>query len=128
VEEQFPLCEEILITVCDQPLLTSDHIKKMINASQAEKTPIVASFYSGSPGVPVLFHQSMFKELLAMEDQHGAKKIIKDHIESVSLIDFPQGASIWILQTTGENSCNPSNVNNIFHLFTTIAHRINLKS
>jgi len=92
VEKHFPSCEEILITVCDQPLLTSDHLKKMLHSFRSEKKSIVASFYSGSPGVPVLFHQSMFKKLLTMEDQHGAKKIIKDNTNLVSQIDFPQGS------------------------------------
>ena len=92
VEEQFPSCEAILVTVCDQPLLTADHLKTLIHTFQSEKNLIVASFYFGSPGVPALFDRSMFKELMKMEDRHGAKKIIKDHIASVRLIDFPQGA------------------------------------
>jgi molybdenum cofactor cytidylyltransferase len=93
VKEQFPSCREILITVCDQPLLTSDHLRKMLQSFQFEKKQIVASFYSGSPGVPVIFHRSMLNELLTMDDQHGAKMIIKHHLESASLIDFPQGAT-----------------------------------
>jgi len=91
VEEQFQSCGAILVTVCDQPLLTAYHLKKIINTFQSSKSPIVASFYSGSPGVPVLFDHSMFEKLKTMDDQHGAKKIIKDNIKSASLIDFPQG-------------------------------------
>lgn len=91
VNNHFPLCGSVLITVCDQPLLTSDHLKKMTQVSQTEKNSIVASFYSGSPGVPALFDRSMFEKLLDVEDGHGAKKVIQDRGKSVSLIDFPQG-------------------------------------
>src|SRR5260221_3592796 len=31
VEEQFSTCETILVSVCDQPLLTSNHLKKLIH-------------------------------------------------------------------------------------------------
>ena len=62
VKDHFPLCTTFLFTVCDQPLLTSDHLKKMNQAFQTEKSPIVASFYSGSPGVPALFDRSMFED------------------------------------------------------------------
>src|SRR5437879_5973109 len=45
-----------VIMVCDQPLLTSAHLQRMIDVHQATKSPIVASLYSGRNGVPVLFH------------------------------------------------------------------------
>jgi molybdenum cofactor cytidylyltransferase len=92
VSEQFPSCETILVTVCDQPLLTSSHLKKLSETFQSANRSIVTSFYSGSPGVPVLFHRSMFQKLLNMDDQHGAKKLIKDHIDLTSRIDFPEGS------------------------------------
>jgi len=88
----FPCWEIILVAVCDQPLLTADHLKKMIKIHQSTKSAIVASLYSGSPGVPVLFHRSMYKTLLDMADQQGAKKVIQNQIEAASLVDFPPGA------------------------------------
>jgi molybdenum cofactor cytidylyltransferase len=90
VNDHFPLSHSILFTVCDQPLLDSDHLKKMIHTFQAKKS-IVASFYSGSPGVPALFDRSMFEKLLQVNDGQGAKKILQDNIEAVHVIDFPQG-------------------------------------
>src|SRR5258706_7354204 len=91
VEENFPICETLIISVCDQPLLTSDHLKRLINAHQAKGSPIVASFYSDSPGVTGMFDHSMFKKLLEVNDEHGAKKIIEDHSDSASFVEFPEG-------------------------------------
>jgi molybdenum cofactor cytidylyltransferase len=87
----FPQYESILLTVCDQPLLTSDHLMKMIQAFHTEDKSIVASFYSNSPGVPALFDRSMSEKLLNLDDGHGAKKVIQDNIKSAHLIDFPKG-------------------------------------
>jgi molybdenum cofactor cytidylyltransferase len=92
VEENFPNCETVILTVCDQPLLNADHLKKLIAIHPTNKTQIAASFYSGSPGVPALFHRSMFKKLLEINDEQGAKKIIKDNSELASFVDFPDGA------------------------------------
>jgi molybdenum cofactor cytidylyltransferase len=92
MEERYPACEAVLVTVCDQPLLTAVHVEKLISTYQSGKKPIVASCYSDSPGVPVLFGRLMFKKLYEMDDRHGAKKIIKDAIELTSLVDFPEGA------------------------------------
>ncbi|HLZ17106.1 MAG TPA: nucleotidyltransferase family protein [Cyclobacteriaceae bacterium] len=90
--EKFPASEFILVAVCDQPFLTSGHIKKLMGVFQSEKNcPIVASFYAGSPGVPALFHQSIFENLLGVDDEQGAKKLIKDHRQSVCYVDFPAG-------------------------------------
>ena len=54
-------------------------------------SPIVASFYSGRNGVPVLFHRSMFDKLLAIKDQQGAKNIIEQNPTLVKSVDFPEG-------------------------------------
>lgn len=92
VTANFPNCEVVIVMVCDQPLLTSNHLKKLIDTYRTKNNPIVSSFYSNSPGVPVLFNRSMFEKLLALEDQQGAKQIVKDNVNSVSFIDFPEGA------------------------------------
>jgi molybdenum cofactor cytidylyltransferase len=92
IEERFPACETILVTVCDQPLLSSKHLRILHDSYQSEKNSIVSSYYSDSPGVPVLFNRSMFKKLLEVDDQHGAKMIIKENIELALLIDFPEGS------------------------------------
>src|SRR5260221_7816340 len=84
--------EAVMILVCDQPLLSSVHLKKIVEEYLKTKSPIVASFYSEKYGVPALFNKSMFGELLAIEDQHGAKKAIGQNPALVKSIDFPEVA------------------------------------
>lgn len=87
-----PKLEAVLVMVCDQPLLTSEHLNQIIKKFKLAKSQIVASYYSGSAGVPALFDKSLFEKLLNAEDQAGAKKIILQHKEVVQTIDFAQGA------------------------------------
>lgn len=92
VMSHFPQAEAVLFLVCDQPLLNAEHLKKIVEEFKITKSPIVASFYSGKNGVPVLFHKSLFHRLLAIDDHHGAKKIIAQYPTLVKSIDFPNGA------------------------------------
>lgn len=87
-----PKLEAVLVMVCDQPLLTSEHLNQIIKKFKLAKSQIVASYYSGSAGVPALFDKSLFEKLLNAEDQAGAKKILIQHKEVVQTIDFAQGA------------------------------------
>ena len=87
-----PGLEAVMIVVCDQPLVTSQHLKMLIQKYRTAKKSIVASAYAGTLGVPALFGQSLFQKLLALEDGQGAKKILLDHAESVVSVDFPDGA------------------------------------
>ncbi len=87
-----PKLEAVLVMVCDQPLLTTEHLNAIIKKFELTKGHIVASYYSGSAGVPALFDKSLFEKLLNVEDQAGAKKILIQHKEIVQTIDFAQGA------------------------------------
>ena len=42
-------------------------------------------------GVPVLFGRTFFAELLMLQGQEGAKKILKNHPDDIVLIPFEQG-------------------------------------
>jgi molybdenum cofactor cytidylyltransferase len=87
----YPEMEGVIIMVCDQPLVTEQHLKKLAQEFQFGKNQIVASSYSGLAGVPALFAKSFFGKMLAMGDEHGAKKIINQQADLVGTIDFPEG-------------------------------------
>jgi molybdenum cofactor cytidylyltransferase len=84
-------CSAALIITCDQPLLTSSHLKKIVEAYREKRALIVASGYAGSVGIPVLFDQKLFDSILSIDDNAGAKKIINENISDTFVIDFPEG-------------------------------------
>ncbi len=90
LQSTLPL-QAIIIMVCDQPHLTSEHLKKLIDKFHETKNQIVASQYKNTLGVPALFDQSIFQELLKCGDEQGAKKIIRQHKNLLQTVDFPGG-------------------------------------
>jgi molybdenum cofactor cytidylyltransferase len=62
--------------VCDQPLLTSSHLRNLAAHYEKSKASVVSSGYGSTRGVPALFDQSMISHLLSLQDQEGAKQII----------------------------------------------------
>jgi molybdenum cofactor cytidylyltransferase len=81
----------IVILVCDQPYLTTDHLRKLIEKHQHGENFIVASRYKGISGVPVVFAKKYFTALLQLSDEQGAKIVIEKNPNDVALVDFEHG-------------------------------------
>jgi molybdenum cofactor cytidylyltransferase len=81
----------VIILVCDQPLISSSHINNLIEKYLNTKASLVASGYADTIGVPALFNRSLFQDLLNLEDEQGAKKIINKFKDSLLSLDFPGG-------------------------------------
>ena len=88
---QAPDIEAIVLLTCDQPFLKTDTIERLITTREKTKKAIVASSYSKTLGVPALFDRSCFQELLALDDETGAKTIILSNRERVAELLFPEG-------------------------------------
>src|SRR5690606_9963465 len=86
-----PNTSAVVILVCDQPFLRTDHLKQMTHRFRQGAT-IVASEYSNTLGVPALFSKDFFHALLALPDSEGARQIIKRNAEKVTSMPFPEGA------------------------------------
>ena len=91
LETQYPDIETVIITVCDQPFITSSLLQEMITHYRETKLSIVACKYDDIVGTPVLFHKTMFKALYGLNGDKGAKQLINQHIQQVGLINFPLG-------------------------------------
>lgn len=81
----------IIISVCDQPYLTSTHFKTLVNTYLTSHKKIVASSYKNILGVPALFDQALFEVLAKIDDSDGAKSVIKKHADDVVGVPFPLG-------------------------------------
>jgi molybdenum cofactor cytidylyltransferase len=80
----------LLLMVCDQPLVTPELLNQLLAASCHQPEAIIACNYADSVGIPALFPQSRFAQLLTLCGDKGAKSIIcQGHYVS---IDFAGGA------------------------------------
>ena len=81
--------DSTVITLCDQPFVTSSHLVSLISACGVEK-PISATGYENTVGVPACFAHSVFSELLDLHGDAGAKKVINSDPARVNAIPFPE--------------------------------------
>jgi molybdenum cofactor cytidylyltransferase len=92
--DSWPDTDAVVYLVCDQPGVSEHHLQQLITAYQNSNALIVASRYNYTDGVPALFDKKLFKEILSIDDAHGAKKVIASRAAGTEkiLIDFPAGA------------------------------------
>jgi molybdenum cofactor cytidylyltransferase len=80
-----------VILLSDQPLVSARTIDALVEAWRTVGKRIIASEYAGVVGVPALFDRSLFPELLALDGEAGARRIIAGHAEEVHRLPFPGG-------------------------------------
>lgn len=77
LDARAPHAPGALVMSCDQPRLTADHLRALLQAFAAQSTPsIVASSYSGAQGVPAVFPRSVFPNLRALRGDKGARALL----------------------------------------------------
>jgi len=77
----------ILVTLADQPLIDTVFLNKLIDTFNKKKHPIIATSYKNKKyGVPVIFDQIYFEELQTLNDDFGAKHLLKKHKSSVKIL------------------------------------------
>jgi len=87
-----PEPDQVIFMVCDQPFVTSGLLLDLINERQKSRKPIVACAYAETLGIPALFDKSLFPQLLDLQGDTGAKRLIQQYGEEVASVEFPQGA------------------------------------
>ena len=73
----------ILILLADQPKISSQYLRDLIQLFTIHSKKIVASKYNNSIGVPAIFPSSYFSELKCLKGDLGAKKLLKKEINSI---------------------------------------------
>lgn len=92
IQQQHPNADGIMIVVCDQPFLETTHINALLELQLQTERSIVASYYAGIAGTPVLFHAIYFEALLKLTGDNGAKKIVQEYPDEVARLLFEEAA------------------------------------
>ncbi len=91
--EAAPDLAAVIVLLCDQPLITSQTIKNLIEEYQNTKKQVVAAEYNQTLGVPALFAAEKFDDLLALQGDAGARSLIKKQAASeLAKIAVPEAA------------------------------------
>jgi len=81
----------VVVLVCDQPYLTTKHINELIQLQAQKNLPAAACSYDGVLGTPALFHRSLFGQLLNLQGDSGAKKILSSLNTEIGIVEFDEG-------------------------------------
>ncbi len=76
---------------CDQPFINSLLLEELIIKQQQTGKWIVTSDYGDTTGPPTLFYKELFKELLSLEGDRGARIIVRKYISETTGVSFPSG-------------------------------------
>ena len=93
LKTSYPEVEAVILTLCDQPFISHEIINQLALAYHSTNQPIIACEYAETLGVPALFSDRLFSELMTLKNGEGAKQVIKKHSQKVFSISFPEGAT-----------------------------------
>ncbi|HTB24041.1 MAG TPA: nucleotidyltransferase family protein [Puia sp.] len=83
--------DSVILTVSDQPYVTSDLFGTMLKMKVRSGKRIVACSYAGTLGTPVLFSKEYFNQLKSLSGNQGAKNIVKLNLPDVCSVEFEKG-------------------------------------
>ncbi len=83
---------KVLLLVCDQVLLSKEILRSLMEKSAETDSPITAATYAGRTGVPAVFCNQLYPDLLAIEGDQGARTLIQRYLQRTIAVDFPGGA------------------------------------
>lgn len=93
LKTSYPEVEAVIVTLCDQPFISTGIINQLALAYHSTNQPIIACEYAETLGVPALFSDRLFSKLMTLKNGEGAKQVIKKHSQEVFSISFPAGAT-----------------------------------
>lgn len=87
LEVRAPQASGTIVMSCDQPRLTAQHLRALLDAYSTQKAPsIVASSYAGTQGIPAIFPRTLFPRLHALRGDKGARSlIVRSHCSVISV-------------------------------------------
>lgn len=86
-----PFADAVILMVCDQPFVSASLLNELIATQKNTGKPIVISQYENTMGPPALFYKIVFPQLLQLQGDAGARKIVEKHSHDVATVLFPKG-------------------------------------
>ncbi|MEL7022017.1 MAG: nucleotidyltransferase family protein [Bacteroidota bacterium] len=85
------LPDALLISVCDQPYLTTEVLETLIAAHRAQPEQIIVARYAVGYGVPVILPRRLFSVLQNMDGDKGARTLLRERTDELVFVDFERG-------------------------------------
>ncbi len=88
IKKSLPHIDSVLIMLADQPLIDADFLNQMIETHELYPNKIICTLYQNKKlGVPAIFNNSFFEELLKLNDDKGAKNLLQKYPDSILFVN-----------------------------------------
>jgi|SRR5690606_11801980 len=87
-----PACEAVLILLGDQVAVTSDDLRRLIDAWRGLDTTPAAAVYDGHVGVPAIFPYFCFSDLAQLRGDQGARRVLERYRDRLVTVPMPNAA------------------------------------
>ncbi len=84
--------DALLLLLADQALVTSKHLRALMDAWSGDADEIVATAYDDTLGPPALLPSATFDELRALSGDHGARELFTDGRFTLKTVRFEPAA------------------------------------
>lgn len=79
-----------LISLCDQPHLSSQVFSDLLAAQRQSQSDLVAAYYQGHPGAPALFGRKYFEQLGQLTGDEGARTLFRSiPANEITAVEWP---------------------------------------
>jgi molybdenum cofactor cytidylyltransferase len=92
----------VMILLGDQPLVNPAILQWLMRAWRERGKPIVAPYYAGQRGNPVLFARALFPELLGVSGDQGGREILQRHAADIEAVQIAEADAAQDLDTWQE--------------------------
>ena len=82
----------VMIGLADHINLQTHQFDQLLEQAKQAPNRIIASRYNETFGAPCIFPRCYFADLMALRGEYGAKKLIKQHLDSVIFLSTPEAA------------------------------------
>jgi molybdenum cofactor cytidylyltransferase len=94
-----PEIDAALLVLADQPQLGPELLRALVDHYRATGARIVAPYYEGQRGNPVLFDRALFAELGRVEGDRGGRMLIAHHEAHLVRVDVDDPAVVADIDT-----------------------------
>lgn len=95
-------CAGALILLGDMPRIAVEHVDRLVDAFAVAPDTIVVPVHEGRHGNPVLWPRHLFPELLQLEGDAGAKRLIAAHQSNVREVNLQASGVLDDIDTPEE--------------------------
>jgi molybdenum cofactor cytidylyltransferase len=84
-----PGCDGLLLLLCDQVAVTADDLKRLAAAWRRHPVLVAAALHGGAPGLPAIFPQWAFGDLLELRGDRGPHRVLRRNVDRVVRLPMP---------------------------------------